>query len=93
VFTGKKSHIHAGNVTCEVGRRLGKRAYAKEKINETTTDNNNMNIRDLYRIVNYFRNVSQPTLNSVKTRRAVGCARTRNILGLNYTAAIARTLS
>jgi len=45
------------NVTREVGRRLGKRAYEKENINKSEK-NNNTNIRDLYRSVNCFRNLN-----------------------------------
>jgi hypothetical protein len=43
--------------------------YVKKKIHENGTNNNNTHIRDFYRRINYFRNVSQPTITSVKTSR------------------------
>jgi hypothetical protein len=48
--------------------RLGKkkREYLKGKINELETNNENKNIRDLYRGINEFKKGYQPRINMIK---------------------------
>jgi hypothetical protein len=46
--------------------RNKKRDYLKGKINELKTNNENKNIRDLYRGINEFKNGYQPRINIIK---------------------------
>jgi hypothetical protein len=70
------------NVRREASRnfRTKKRQYLKNKINELETNNNNKNIRDLYRGLNEFKNGYQPRTNVIKEENGDLLADSHSIL-------------
>jgi hypothetical protein len=61
------------NLRSEASRKFRnkKREYLKGKINERETNNKNKNIRDLYRVINEFKEGYQPGINIIKMRMVI----------------------
>jgi hypothetical protein len=62
------------NLRCETSRtfRKKKREYLKGKINELETNNKNRNIRDLYRGINEFENMSSSSTSPLHSHWNIG---------------------
>jgi hypothetical protein len=60
--------------------RKKKREYLKDEINELETNNKNKNIRDLFRVINEFREGYQPRINIIKDENGNLLADPQNIL-------------
>jgi hypothetical protein len=69
---------------CETSRtcRNKKREYLKGKINELETNNNNKNIRDLYRGISEFKKGYQPRINIIKDDNGNLQAHSQNVLNM-----------
>jgi hypothetical protein len=63
------------NLRCETSKifRNKKREYMKGKINELETNNENKNIRDLYRGINEFKKAYQPRIDIIKDENGIIC--------------------
>jgi hypothetical protein len=66
------------NLRCET--RNKKREYLKGRINELETNNENKNIRDLYRGINEFKKGYQPRINVIKDENGNQLADPQNVL-------------
>jgi hypothetical protein len=60
--------------------RNKKKEYLKRKINELETNNENKNIRDLYRGINEFKEGYQPIINIIKDENGNLLADPQNVL-------------
>jgi hypothetical protein len=60
--------------------RNKKREYLKAKINELEINSKNKNIRELYRVINYYKKGCQPRTNTVKDEKGDMVADCHSIL-------------